>query len=51
MGDRGTLGTLRRLGVPWGPNATLVEALQRQGCCVVGLRWLWVPASKAGQGR
>ncbi len=38
-GDRGTLATLRRLGVPWGVLDRLAEAV-RLGCCEPVLHWL-----------
>ncbi len=38
-GDRATLTTLRRLGVPWGLLDGLAEAV-RLGCCEPVLRWL-----------
>ncbi len=38
-GDRATLATLRRLGVPWGAQDVVVRAV-REKCGVPGLRWL-----------
>ncbi len=42
-GDLGTLAALRRLGVPWGSDDELVDAIEWR-CCEPALRWL------AGQG-
>ncbi len=40
-GDLGTLTTLRRLGVPWGPEDTLALAAQHgDRCSVHAMRWL-----------
>ncbi len=39
VGDRSTLAVLRRLGVPWGADNVVVQAVQR-GCPLPVLRWL-----------
>ncbi len=38
-GDRGTLAALRRLGVPWGAEDVVVQAV-RKGSCMAAVRWL-----------
>ncbi len=40
QGDKATLATLRRLGVPWGHQSLLVLAVSEWGCKVPVLRWL-----------
>ncbi len=49
-GDRGTLAALRRLGVPWDAQGTVVQALLH-GCELPVLRWLveqGAPVGRAG---
>ncbi len=49
-GQRGTLTALRRLGVPWGGEDVVVQAV-RWGCPVLVLRWLveqGAPVGRAG---
>ncbi len=38
-GDRGMLAALRRLGVPWGAEDVVVQAV-REGGCMAAVRWL-----------
>ncbi len=38
-GDRGTLAALRRLGVPWGAEDLVVQAVW-EGSCMAAVRWL-----------
>ncbi len=46
-GDLGTLTTLRRLGVPWGAEDVVVQAV-RERCSVPAMRWLEDQGAPAG---
>lgn len=48
-GDRGTLATLRRLGVPRGADVVVVQAVEA-GCCAQVLRWLVGKRAPLGSG-
>ncbi len=47
-GDLGTLTALRRLGVPWGAEDVVAQAVRR-GCSVPALRWLKEQGSPVGR--
>ncbi len=47
--DRGTLGTLRRLGVPWEAGGVVAQAVG-DGCQVPALRWLVEHGAPVGSG-
>ncbi len=48
-GDLGTLTALRRLGVPWGAEDVVVQAV-RERCSVPALRWLVEQGAPVGEG-
>ncbi len=49
-GDLGTLTALRRLGVPWGAEDVVAQAVRR-GCSVPALRWLKEQGAPVGRSK